>query len=1083
MDCMDSPELKLLKPEDINLVDTLELKSDGANVNFLQEKLLKLENIDVDALELKPSDDQPSQSATDDVEEIEKSKSASSKTTELDSEHEIKEDNDMDCMDSSELKLLKPEDNNLVNTLELKSDDADVNFLQEKLLKLENIDVDSLELKPSDDQPSQSATDDVEEIEESKSASSETTGLDSEHEIKEDNDMDCMDSPELKLLTPEDINLVDTLELKSDDADMNFLQEKLLKLENIDVDALELKPSDDQPSQSATDDVEEIEESKSASSETTELDSQNEIKEDNEMDCMDSPELKLLKPEDINLVETSELKSDGANVNFLQEKLLKLENIDVDALELKPSDDQPSQSATDDVEEIEESKSASSETTGLDSQNEIKEDNEMDCMDSPELKLLKPEDNNLVNTLELKSDDADVNFLQEKLLKLENIDVDALELKPSDDQPSQSATDDVEEIEESKSASSETTGLDSEHEIKEDNDMDCMDSPELKLLKPEDINLVDTLELKSDDADMNFLQEKLLKLENIDVDALELKPSDDQPSQSATDDVEEIEKSKSASSETTELDSQHEIKEDNEMDCMDSPELNLLKPEDINLVDTLELKSDGADVNFLQEKLLKLENIDVDALELKPSDDQPSQSATDDVEEIEKSKSASSETTELDSQHEIKEDNEMECMDSPELNLLKPEDINLVDTLELKSDGADVNFLQEKLLKLENIDVDALELKPSDDQPSQSATDDVEEIEKSKSASSETTELDSQHEIKEDNEMDCMDSPELNLLKPEDINLVDTLELKSDGADVNFLQEKLLKLENIDVDALELQPSDDQPSQSATDDVEETEESKSASSETTEWDSEHETKEDNDMGFIDSPKLKLLKPEDINLVDTLELKFDGADVNFLQETLLKLENIDVDALELKPSDDQPSQSATDDVEEIEKSESASSETTESDSEHEINKDSDNCESLKSEQKRIGRRDAIVHHREDEFSIPHKLKFTRGKAIELQPENNGPKRLRFRRGRMVGRNVNSSHLERENFRRSEMADVVTDSKPETQSIVLKHQDTQEKKDVRGLFNNVIEETTNKLVETRKSKVKALIGAFEIVISLQ
>jgi hypothetical protein len=35
----------------------------------------------------------------------------------------------------------------------------------------------------------------------------------------------------------------------------------------------------------------------------------------------------------------------------------------------------------------------------------------------------------------------------------------------------------------------------------------------------------------------------------------------------------------------------------------------------------------------------------------------------------------------------------------------------------------------------------------------------------------------------------------------------------------------------------------------------------------------------------------------------------------------------------------------------------------------------------------------------------------------------------------------------------------------------------------LFNNVIEETASKLVETRKSKVKALVGAFETVISLQ
>ncbi|XP_047962057.1 polygalacturonase At1g48100-like [Salvia hispanica] len=53
----------------------------------------------------------------------------------------------------------------------------------------------------------------------------------------------------------------------------------------------------------------------------------------------------------------------------------------------------------------------------------------------------------------------------------------------------------------------------------------------------------------------------------------------------------------------------------------------------------------------------------------------------------------------------------------------------------------------------------------------------------------------------------------------------------------------------------------------------------------------------------------------------------------------------------------------------------------------------------------------------------------------------------------------------------------------QKVVLKHQDVQRKKDAQGLLNNVIEETASKLVVSRKSKVKALVGAFETVISLQ
>ncbi|GJT56825.1 ribonuclease H-like domain-containing protein [Tanacetum coccineum] len=40
----------------------------------------------------------------------------------------------------------------------------------------------------------------------------------------------------------------------------------------------------------------------------------------------------------------------------------------------------------------------------------------------------------------------------------------------------------------------------------------------------------------------------------------------------------------------------------------------------------------------------------------------------------------------------------------------------------------------------------------------------------------------------------------------------------------------------------------------------------------------------------------------------------------------------------------------------------------------------------------------------------------------------------------------------------------------------------RKDAHGLLNNIIEETASKLAESRKSKVKALVGAFETVISL-
>ncbi|GJW91512.1 ribonuclease H-like domain-containing protein [Tanacetum coccineum] len=71
----------------------------------------------------------------------------------------------------------------------------------------------------------------------------------------------------------------------------------------------------------------------------------------------------------------------------------------------------------------------------------------------------------------------------------------------------------------------------------------------------------------------------------------------------------------------------------------------------------------------------------------------------------------------------------------------------------------------------------------------------------------------------------------------------------------------------------------------------------------------------------------------------------------------------------------------------------------------------------------------------------KLKFRRGKVLDIQSENN-------------------------------------DSKNGRKSVILKHrQGEQEKKDAHGLLNNIIEETASKHAESRKSKVKALVGTFK------
>ncbi|XP_039053546.1 uncharacterized protein LOC120195662 [Hibiscus syriacus] len=86
----------------------------------------------------------------------------------------------------------------------------------------------------------------------------------------------------------------------------------------------------------------------------------------------------------------------------------------------------------------------------------------------------------------------------------------------------------------------------------------------------------------------------------------------------------------------------------------------------------------------------------------------------------------------------------------------------------------------------------------------------------------------------------------------------------------------------------------------------------------------------------------------------------------------------------------------------------------------------------------------------------------------------PVKLSFRRGKG----------ERRTFKTRELDGSVDENQPGGEKVVLRHQDLQQgKKDEKGLFNTAIEETASKLVETRKSKVKALVGAFETFISLQ
>nr|GEU81936.1 muscle M-line assembly protein unc-89 isoform X2 [Tanacetum cinerariifolium] len=89
-----------------------------------------------------------------------------------------------------------------------------------------------------------------------------------------------------------------------------------------------------------------------------------------------------------------------------------------------------------------------------------------------------------------------------------------------------------------------------------------------------------------------------------------------------------------------------------------------------------------------------------------------------------------------------------------------------------------------------------------------------------------------------------------------------------------------------------------------------------------------------------------------------------------------------------------------------------------------------------------------------------VKFRRGRVLELEYEDNGPKKLTFRRGRVLDNGEDN----------------------DSEKVTLKHQE-QEEKEAQELLNRVIEETATKLAEDMKTKVGALVGAFETVISLQ
>lgn len=110
--------------------------------------------------------------------------------------------------------------------------------------------------------------------------------------------------------------------------------------------------------------------------------------------------------------------------------------------------------------------------------------------------------------------------------------------------------------------------------------------------------------------------------------------------------------------------------------------------------------------------------------------------------------------------------------------------------------------------------------------------------------------------------------------------------------------------------------------------------------------------------------------------------------------------------------------------------------------------------------------------------PSDLRFRRGTILSPQSDNNSPRQLEFKKGTEL--DEETGEAEKVSLRRLSSDGEVCIPESHVISVDLKHQETKEKIDP-GLFNNVIEETASKLIRARKSKVKALVGAFENIVS--
>ncbi|CDY23074.1 BnaC07g31130D [Brassica napus] len=115
----------------------------------------------------------------------------------------------------------------------------------------------------------------------------------------------------------------------------------------------------------------------------------------------------------------------------------------------------------------------------------------------------------------------------------------------------------------------------------------------------------------------------------------------------------------------------------------------------------------------------------------------------------------------------------------------------------------------------------------------------------------------------------------------------------------------------------------------------------------------------------------------------------------------------------------------------------------------------------------------------------KIRPTKKIGVKVTPA----KQLSFKKGKTLEPELLEEQETQSEGRKKNLKGVVGETKSvscegsKREKVVLRRRKVEGKKKRMTLFNSVIEETMNKLIKVRKTKVKALTGAFEFVISLQ